>query len=97
MNRFWDLFSSNLKLFIRDSVLIAEERLKSKSGQERLLFVYNQAIEKYPWVGKFMPFSVFSAYVDEALKSVSNLISEIDNNGMTAHQAISLMNEIDKK
>ena len=48
MNRFWDLFSSNLKLFIRDSVLIAEERLKSKSGQERLLFVYNQAIEKYP-------------------------------------------------
>ena len=44
-----------------------------------------------------MPFSVFSAYVDEALKSVANLISEIDNNGMTAHQAISLMNELEKE
>lgn len=97
MNRFWNLFSSNLKPFIRDAVLIAEEQLKSKSGQERLLFVYNRSVEKYPWVGKFMPFSVFSAYVDEALRSMSNLISEIDNNGMTAHQAISLMNEIDKE
>lgn len=49
------------------AVSIAEKEMGSGTGQIKLRQVYDMFIERFPIFSKFIPFSVFSSWVDTAL------------------------------
>lgn len=58
----------NLKEWLKWAVTEAEKELGSGTGQMKLRLVYGWAIDKFPWLGKFVTFEMFSTWVDEALE-----------------------------
>ena len=62
----------NLKEWLKLAVTEAEAALGSGTGQLKLRDVYDMAVEKFPWVGKFITFETFSTWVDEALEWMNN-------------------------
>ena len=62
----------NLKEWLKLAVTEAEAALGSGTGQLKLRDVYDMAVEKFPWVGEFITFETFSAWVDEALEWMNN-------------------------
>jgi hypothetical protein len=52
-----------LKIFVTE----AEKKYGGKTGQLKLRWVYEKAVETFPWLIKMMDFDVFSLYVDAAL------------------------------
>ena len=63
------------------AVTEAEKTFGSGTGQLKLHYAYNLAIKQFPIVAKIIPFSVFSALVDEALVIMRKMI---ENNGKIA-------------
>ena len=59
---------ANLKQWLRYAVVMAEKELGSGTGQLKLRYVYNAAVNKFPWIVSVVSFEVFSAWVDEALE-----------------------------
>lgn len=57
----------NLKEWLKWAVVQAEIALGSGTGQLKLRMVYNMAVDKFPFIAKFISFDKFSAWVDEAL------------------------------
>ena len=55
------------KEWLKWCVTKAEQELGSGTGQIKLRQVYDMFIERYPMFSKFVPFSVFSKWVDDAL------------------------------
>ena len=53
--------------WLKYSVTKAEQELGSGTGQIKLRQVYDMFIEKFPVFSKFIPFSLFSKWVDIAL------------------------------
>lgn len=60
------------KKWLRYAVTEAEKHLKSGTGQLKLVTVYDMFISKYPGFQKFISFSRFSDWVDEALEWMDN-------------------------
>lgn len=58
---------SNVKEWLKIAVALAEKELGGGTGQLKLRYVYNTAVEKFPWIVSFVTFEVFSVWVDEAL------------------------------
>lgn len=54
----------------------AEAVLGSGTGQLKLRYVYDLAVAKFPVVGKLIPFTVFSGWVDAALDVMREMIAE---------------------
>ena len=52
-----------LKIFVTE----AEKKYGGQTGQLKLRWVYEKAVETFPWLIKMMDFDVFSLYVDAAL------------------------------
>lgn len=69
---------ASLKEWLRWAVTEAEKELGSGTGQLKLRAVYDMAIERFPWVEKFVSFEEFSKMVDEALEWMRK---QLDNNG----------------
>lgn len=63
----YGLTTNSIKKWLRYAVTVAEEELGSGTGQLKLHQVYDMLVANYPIVGKLIPFSVFSNWVDEAL------------------------------
>ena len=59
----------------------AEKTFGSGTGQLKLRYAYELAINRFPAVAKFIPFSLFSKLVDEALVTMRMMI---ENNGKIA-------------
>lgn len=59
---------ANLKQWLKYAVVMAEKTLGSGTGQLKLRYVYNTAVNKFPWIVSVVNFETFSLWVDEALK-----------------------------
>lgn len=57
----------NIKEWLKWAVAKAEKELGSGTGQLKLRMVYDMAIDKFPFIVKFISFETFSKWVDEAL------------------------------
>lgn len=62
--------------WLRWCVVIAENELGKSTGQLKLHKVYTMFIEKFPVFSKFVPFNVFSKWVDIALEWMKEQINK---------------------
>ena len=53
-----------------------EAQLGSKTGQLKLSMCYSMFVKAFPALAAIMPFSMFSALVDEALEKVRHIIED---------------------
>ena len=58
----------NIKEWLKLAVVEAEKALGAGTGQLKLRYVYDLAVKQFPFIVQFVPFGVFSAWVDEALQ-----------------------------
>lgn len=63
------------------AVTEAEKTFGSGTGQLKLRYAYELAINRFPTIAKFIPFSLFEKLVDEALVVMRKMI---ENNGKIA-------------
>lgn len=61
--------------WLLQAVLLAEREFGSNTGKLKLSFVYDKFCERFPWLVKVIPFALFSAYVDDALTLMRELIA----------------------
>lgn len=57
----------SMKEWLKIAVVLAEKELGSGTGQLKLRWVYDKAVERFPWVKWFISFEAFILLVDEAL------------------------------
>lgn len=65
---------ANIKQWLLLAVTEAEKQLGSGTGQLKLRFVYDWAIERFKWVA-LIPFDTFAAWVDEALEEMKKQLA----------------------
>ena len=61
--------------WLKFAVSEAEKKLGSGTGQFKLHLVYDWFCEKFPIVAALLPFKVFSAWVDVALKTMKDWLN----------------------
>ena len=61
------LFKGGVKEWLKWAVTEAESYLGGGTGQLKLRYVYDLAVKQFPIIKYVLPFSVFEAWVDEAL------------------------------
>ncbi len=66
----------NILEWLLKAVVEAEKELGSGTGQLKLRTVYDWFIEAFPVVSAFVPFTVFSAWVDVALATMEELLKK---------------------
>lgn len=76
------IYVNGFKNWLVWAVTEAEKTFGSGTGQLKLRYAYELAIKQFPIVAKIIPFSVFSALVDEALVIMRKMI---ENNGKIAN------------
>ena len=59
---------NTLKTWLLLAVEYAENELGAKRGQEKLELVHTKLIERFPIIGRLLPFAIFSKLVDQALE-----------------------------
>ena len=67
---------SKIMEWLKGAVAKAEKLLGSGTGQLKLRQVYDWYIEKFPVLAAVLPFKVFSAWVDVALKSMNEWLDK---------------------
>jgi hypothetical protein len=65
----------NLKSWLVFAVAAAEKALGSGTGELKLRQVYDQFLDKFPVLSKFMSFEMFSGLVDKALESLEDMLN----------------------
>ena len=68
----------------------AEATFGSKTGQLKLRYAYELALERFPIVAKFIPFTLFSKFVDSALDVMRDMV---ENNKNIADAIMAEVNE----
>lgn len=76
------IYVNGFKNWLVWAVTEAEATFGSGTGQLKLRYAYELAIKQFPIVAKIIPFTVFSALVDEALVIMRKMI---ENNGKIAN------------
>ena len=61
------MMKGGIKEWLKWAVTEAESYLGGGTGQLKLRYVYDLAVQQFPIIKYIIPFSVFSAWVDEAL------------------------------
>lgn len=61
------------------AVTQAEKELGSGTGQLKLRSVYDAFVARFGWLAKIIPFSVFSALVDDALEEMREMLEKNEN------------------
>ena len=76
--RFWKLPTDEQIDAVREWLLIAvteaERELGEKTGKLKLRYVYDLFVVRFPWLAKVVPFSGFSALVDDALIEMHEML-----------------------
>ena len=62
--------------WLKFAVTEAEKLLGEKTGQLKLRQVYDWFVEKFPVVAAFLPFRVFSSWVDVALETMRKWLED---------------------
>lgn len=65
--------------WLKWAVSEAEKLLGGGTGQLKLRLVYDWFVQKFPIVAAFLPFRVFSAWVDTALETFRKWLDENKN------------------
>ena len=65
----------NIKEWLLYAVIKAEKELGSKTGKIKLRQVYNEFINTFPIISKFIKFEWFSSLVDLALTEMKKLLN----------------------
>jgi hypothetical protein len=65
----------NLKSWLVFAVASAEKALGSGTGELKLRQVYDQFLDKFPVLSKFISFEMFSSLVDKALESLEDMLN----------------------
>ena len=73
---------ANIKEWLLLAVTEAEKQLGSGTGQLKLRFVYDWAVERFSWVA-VIPFDTFASWVDEALTEMKKQLA--DNEAVKAY------------
>ena len=73
------MLRGNVKEWLLWAVTDAEKFLGSGTGKLKLRYVYDKFCEKFPVAKYVLPFSVFSAWVDEALVLMRKEIEQNPN------------------
>jgi hypothetical protein len=66
---------AQIKSWLLWAVTEAEIELGEKTGKLKLSLVYGAFVEKFPWLAKIVPVSLFSSLVDEALLEMRRLLT----------------------
>lgn len=75
------IYVNGFKGWLVWAVTEAEKTFGSGTGQLKLRYAYNLAVKQFPVIAKFIPFSLFSKLVDDALVIMREMI---ENNGKIA-------------
>ena len=67
-----------IKKWLINACIVAEQSLGSGTGQVKLHQVYNAFVAKYPYFSLFISFETFSKWVDEALEQIREWIENND-------------------
>ena len=73
------IYFNGFKNWLVWAVTEAETMFGSKTGQLKLRYAYELAIERFPIIAKFIPFAVFSKLVDGALDIMRDMIENNKN------------------
>ena len=73
------IYFNDFKNWLVWAVTEAETMFGSKTGQLKLRYAYELAIERFPIIAKFIPFAVFSKLVDGALDIMRDMIENNKN------------------
>lgn len=61
------------------AVSVAEKEIGAGMGKVKLQYVYDKAVERFPWIDSLISFETFSTWVDEALEEMKNQLSSNSN------------------
>lgn len=67
---------AKIKEWLLYAVIEAEKQLGSKTGALKLRTVFDMFVVRFPLVAKMISFETFSAWVDEALDRMKDLLKE---------------------
>lgn len=81
-----------MKEWLLYAVVAAEKELGSGTGQIKLRYVYDMFISRFGWAAKVIPFPTFSAFVDEALDKMREMLA--DNDKLKAYVGIPLSRKL---
>ena len=68
------IYVNGFKNWLVWAVTEAEATFGSKTGKLKLRYAYELAVERFPMVAKFIPFSMFSKMIDTALDIMRDMI-----------------------
>lgn len=85
------IYVNGFKNWLVWAVSEAEATFGSKTGKLKLRYAYELAVERFPVVAKFIPFALFSKFVDSALDIMRDMI---ENNKNIADAITDEMNEV---
>ena len=69
------IYVNGFKNWLVWAVSEAEATFGSNTGKLKLRYAYELAIERFPLMAKFIPFSLFSRFVDGALDVMRDMIA----------------------
>lgn len=70
------IYTMGFKNWLVWAVSEAEATLGSGTGKLKLRYAFNLAVKHYPILAKLIPFELFSAMVDNALKVMREMIED---------------------
>ena len=70
----------DLKQWLKGAMYKAEKELGSKTGELKLLTVYNMFVTALPWMARVITFEQFSDYVLECMEWLNNKLEEENDN-----------------
>lgn len=73
------IYINGFKNWLVWAVAEAESMFGSKTGKLKLRYAYDLAIERFPMIAKFIPFTVFCKMVDSALDIMRDMIEHNKN------------------
>lgn len=68
------IYVNGFKNWLVWAVSEAEATFGSKTGKLKLRYAYDLAIKQFPIIAKIIPFTLFSKFVDSALKVMRDMI-----------------------
>lgn len=84
------IYVNGFKNWLVWAVSEAEAIFGSKTGKLKLRYAYELAIERFPMIAKFIPFTLFSKLVDGALAVMRDMI---ENNKSIAEAITDKVND----
>lgn len=73
------IYVNGFKNWLVWAVSEAEAMFGSKTGKLKLRYAYELAVERFPMIAKFIPFTLFSKLVDGALDIMRDMIENNKN------------------